>query len=151
MLVNHRVYMLLPNQIPMFWEAIKFACASADEVNPRDYTSYFNELLHALLSSRAQCFAVLTDEKILRNIAVTRINVDKITGKKELLLQCLYFAESLDESDITKYFGFIVEFAKSESCTAITFNTRNSRIWQIANLLGCDLKYKVFTYCIGGK
>lgn len=150
MLVNHRAYMLLPLQIPAFWEAIKFACMSADEIKPAHYRAYFNELLHALLSGKAQCFIVLDDNKVLRNIAITRLTQDKISGDKELILQCLYSAEKFEDPDLIKYFQFIVDFAKSESCKVLLFNTRNPRVWQIAKLLKCELKHKTFTYPVGG-
>ena len=78
MLTNNSIFRLLPVQIVPFWEAIKFACKEADEVKKEEMSNYFNELLQALLSDKAQVFIVLDDKRILHSIAITRITFNKV-------------------------------------------------------------------------
>ncbi len=151
MLTNNTIYRILPTQVIQFWDAIKFACTQADEVNKEDMPDYFNELLQALLSEKAQCFIVLDEKKILHSIAVTRITLNKISFKKELYIQCLYSLSKIDNASLAKYFAFLVEFAKKAECVTVTYTSRNSRVWEIAHFVGCVERYRSFEYKLGGK
>ena len=150
MLTNNSIFRLLPVQIVPFWEAIKFACKEADEVKKEEMSNYFNELLQALLSDKAQVFIVLDDKRILHSIAITRITFNKVRQIKELLIQCLYSMTTIDDTSLLKYFSFIVEFAKQEGCSLITYNSRNPRIWQIASVVGCKEISRTFAFSLGG-
>jgi hypothetical protein len=151
MLTNNMIFRILPTQIPYFWEAIKFACKEADEVKKEEMQNYFNELLQALLSDKAQCFVALDENKILHSIAVTRIVVDKVQHKNELLVQCLYSMTMMDDESVRRYFSFIASFASQVKCELITYNSSNPRIWKIAEVLGCTERYRSFSYPVGGK
>lgn len=141
---------ILPVQIPQLWEVIKFACVQADEVNKEDMPSYLNELLHALLSDKAQCFLRLGDDRTLLVLLVTRILVDKITGRKSLFLQCLYSWKSVPDEEWQDNFNFIKEFAEHEQCKIIFFEPRNPRVWKLAELFGCQETNRRFIFKIGG-
>jgi len=144
------IYRLPATQIVPFWEAIKFACVQADEVKMEDRADYFNELLQALLSDKAQVFVVLDSKRILHTIAVTRIIFNKVNLKKELLIQCLYSMTPMDNAAAIKYFSFAAEFARKEGCTRIVYNSRNPRIWELAALNGCQEQYRSFSLNVGG-
>jgi len=150
MLTNNRVYKILPVQIPQFWDAIKFACAQADEVKKEDAANYYNELLQLLLSDKAQCFVALDEKNILHSIGVTRILVDKVQDRKELCIQCLYSMSMISDEDLQRYFNFVIQFAKTAECKVITYNSKNPRIWQIATTIGCTERYRSFSYNLGG-
>jgi len=149
MLTNNTIYRLLPVQIVPFWNAIKYACVQADEVKKEDLGNYFNELLQALLSEKAQCFIVLDDQRILHSIAITRIITDKVQFRKELYIQCLYSMSAWDDESTRKYFSFVAQFAAQEECKAVTFSSRNSRIWEIARVTGCVERHRTFAYNLG--
>lgn len=151
MLTKNTIYRILPVQIVQFWDAIKFACKQADEVNAEDMPDYFNELLHALLSEKAQCFVMLDEKKILHGIGITRIVLNKITFKKELHIQCLYSLTKMDSETLVRYFTFVADFARKMECVAITYNSRNPRIWEIARTVGCEERYRSFEFKLGGK
>jgi hypothetical protein len=151
MLTNNSIFRLLPTQIVLFWDAIKFACEKADEVKKEEMPSYFNELLQSLLSDKAQVFVVLDSKRVLHSIAITRINFDKVQQRKELLIQCLYSMTTMDDVSVVKYFSFITEFAKQEDCKLVVYNSRNPRIWQIASILGCTELSRTFSFNLGGK
>ena len=150
MLTNNFVYKLLSVQIVHFWDAIKYACIKADEVDEKNLASYFNELLQALLSDKAQCFVILDEQRILHGIAITRITVDKVQDKKEVLLQAFYSMRTVSDVETRKYFNILLELAKKESCTGITFSSRNEKIWYMAGLVGCKEKNRNFTFELGG-
>lgn len=141
---------ILPSQVPQLWEAIKFACVQADEVNKEDMPSYFNELLHTLLSDKAQCFVRLGDDRTLLMLAITRILVDKITGKKSLFIQGLYSWKSVEDGEWQEDFKFVREFAKHEQCKRISFESRNDRVWKIAGILGFKENLRKFTLNMEG-
>jgi hypothetical protein len=148
---NNTIYKILPTQIPYFWEAIKFACKEADEVKKEEMQDYFNELLQALLSDKAQCFVVLDENRILHSIAITRIVTNKMYRRNELLLQCLYSMTMMDDESVQRYFSFIASFASKVKCELITYNSSNPRVWQLAKVLGCTERYRSFSYQVGGK
>ena len=141
---------ILPTQIPQLWEQIKFACVQADEVNKEDMPSYFNELLHALLSDKAQCFIRLNDDRTLLGLIITRILVDKITGRKSLFIQALYSWKNVEDKEWQDDFSFIREFAKHEQCERISFESRNNRVWKIAEFLGFKENLRKFTLNMEG-
>jgi len=141
---------ILPVQIPKLWEVIKFACVQADEINREDMPSYFNKLLHALLSDKAQCFLSLNDDRTVRVVLITQITIDKTTNEKYLFLQCLYSFQKVQDEVWGKDWHFIMDFAKKEQCSYISFNSRNERIWEITKLLGFKEKYRRFDLKTGG-
>ena len=149
MLDDNFVYRVPAPQIGFFWEAIKFACKEADEVSSEDLPRYLNGLLHDLFSDKAQCFVVLNDKRILEGLAQTRIIYDKITNKKELLLQCVYYMKHIEQKELMRNLQVLLDFAEAEKCLAVTFNSRNSRVWEMARHSGCTEKHRTFTYRIG--
>ncbi len=141
---------ILPVQIPVFWESIKFVCVQADEINKEDMPSYFNELLHALLSDKAQCFIRLGDDRTLQGLMITRIIIDKITSKKFLFLQCLYSFRMVQDEIWKQDWNLVMNFAKSEQCSYVSFDSRHERIWEIAQNLGFKERHRRFDFKIGG-
>ena len=142
---------VLPVQIPKLWEVIKFACVQADEVNKENMPSYFNELLHSLLSDKAQCFLRLGDDRTLLAVLITRILVDKITGGKSLFIQALYSWKSADDREWQDDFNFVKEFAEHENCKRISFESRNNKVWKIAEFLGFKENLRKFTLNMDGE
>ena len=146
MTTNKLIYKLLAVQIVPFWEAIKYACVKADEISEQDLAWHFNSLLQDLLSDKAQCFVVLNEDKVLQAIINTRIIIDKTSLIKELFVRNMYSVSSVTESDILSIRNVIADFAKKEGCKVATFNSRNPRVWNIAQLLGTTERYRSFIY-----
>ncbi|MCC7570634.1 hypothetical protein KO465_04760 [Candidatus Micrarchaeota archaeon] len=142
---TNSIYRVLCMQVPVFWEAIKYCCVQADEVPEDARQHYFMSLLQDLLSDKAQCFIVLDHERVLRAMAITRIISDKTSGQKELEIQCLYSMMHIPDEDLQRYWGFIGEFGRKESCKAVVFNTRNERIMDIAEMLGCQERLRRYS------
>jgi hypothetical protein len=127
---------LLSKQIPTFWESIKFATVQADEIDARDLQPYLNELLHTLLSDKAQCFIALNNERILKGLLVTRVMVDRVTSRKHLLLQSLYVWEKLNDADWREAYNVVKEFAEKEQCKSLSFSSRNPATWLRMDIFG---------------
>ena len=127
---------LLPNQIPFFWEAIKFATKQADEVESNNMQPYFNELLHALLSNKAQCYVYLNNDRILVGLLITRLKIDRITKDKFLFMQSVYTWESLEDQIWRRAYDITRLFAIKEGCKYLSFNSRNPNIWSRTEKLG---------------
>lgn len=147
---NSIIVRILPIQVPRLWEAVKFACVQADEVKKEDIPSYLNELLHALLNEKAQCFIRLDEDRSLLALMVTRIMGDKITGKKQLLLQCLYSFKTVDYDVWTRDWKLVMDFAKAEKCEYISFESKHPRIWEIGESLGFQETFRRFVFEVGG-
>lgn len=150
MLTDNLIYRVPAPQIPVFWEAIKFACSKADAVEEKFYVVYFNELLQALLSDKAQCFVVLDEKRILHRIVITRTMYDKLKGDTELVIQCMYSMTRMTDEEIQKYFAFAISTAKSLGCKRITWKSSNPRIWEWAEIVGCFPQTRIYSYELGG-
>ena len=140
---------VLATQIPMFWESVKYACAQADEIQRENYPEYLNELLHALLSDKAQCFVRLDENRILTAIMTTRIMTNKINKKRYLFIQCLYSHKMVSDSIWEKDWDFIKAFAKSENCSYISFDSGNKRLFELTQKLGFVEKFRTYHYQLG--
>ena len=150
MLTNKFMYRVLATQIPMFWEAIKFACSKADNIEQEFYADYFNELLQALLSDKAQCFVVLDNSRILERVIITRIVQDKLKKDSELVIQCMYSITKASYEDVQKHFALAVSTAKSLGCKRLTWKSSNPKIWEWAEMVGCFDQTRIFSFSIGG-
>lgn len=150
MLTDNFMYRVPAPQIPMFWDAIKFACSKADNIEAELYRPYFNELLQALLSDKAQCFVVLDSDRILQRVIVTRIVQDKLRGDSELMIQCMYSMTKASYEDVQKHFAIAVDTAKSLGCKRLTWKSSNPRIWEWAEMVGCFDQTRIFSFNVGG-
>jgi hypothetical protein len=141
---------LITMQIPMFWETIKFSCKNADMIQPKNYQVYFNELLHALLSDKAQCFVRLDDKRKILAILITRVTGHKITGEKSLCLQSGYSFEAVPQNIWQEDFKILLDVAIKNDCKSITFDTSNEALANRALGVGCEEVTRSYEYSIGG-
>lgn len=126
---------IIPEKIPLVWELIKFASTQIDDVSEKDRLPYLNELLHALLSNKAQCW-VRSERDRVKSINITRIGFDKITGRKFLQIQLFYAFEKSSEEEWESNFKTTVEFARVEKCDNVFCTTANNKVFEIAERLG---------------
>lgn len=137
---------ILSTQVSTYWELIKFAVTTVDEVDKEDLQPYLIELLHALLSDKAQCWIRLDEKRTIIALLITRIRVNKITAKKSLYLQSIFSYRQVPLDIWQKDFNMLVQFAKQEGCKKITFDSRNPRIWEITTSFGCLERYRSFEF-----
>lgn len=142
---------LLAQQIPTYWEVIKYATTVVDNVQEKDRKLYLNRLLHSLLNDKSQCFIRFDEDRVLDKLMVTKIVGDKITEEKHLSIECLYAFKISTNKEWTEEFVFIRQFAEKEQCAYITFWSPNRKIWEIGKLVGFKEKHRTFILEIGGK
>lgn len=147
---NNSIIKLLPIQIPFMWETLKFVATKADEVDKKELQPYLNELLHALLSDKAQCFVRLDEKRTLLALLITKIMGNKRTGEKYLYIQCLYSFQLVDDSIWRKDMIFIRQFADKEKCSYISFDSRNTKVQEIGRMLGFEEVNRNFSMKLGG-
>lgn len=135
---------LLPSQVPVLWDTIKYACIEADEVEKKDFPAYFNELLLSLLASKAQCWVRLTTDRQLSAICVSRIQVDKVSGEKGLFVQVVYSWKKGDSKEWIEDVNLMKEFGKKEGCKYLSFNSRNEAVFRIAKMTGFTETHRTF-------
>lgn len=140
---------LLANQIPTFWESIKFCATQADEIDKKYLQAYLNEMLQTLLSDKAQCIIRLDKDRILIGLMITKNLCDKITGREELHIQCLYSFSKLSETKWTEDYKTLEKIARDLKCVTITFNTRNKKVMELGRLVGFVEKQRSFILELG--
>jgi len=138
---------LLPTQIPVYWELLKHITVKVDEVDEKNLQPYLNELLHALLNGKAQCFLGLDDKRTVITVFITRLMIDKITGEKYLFIQNMYSFKVADNESRKQDIDFLKEFAREEQCAYMAFRSRNKRIWELGEITGFKEKARIFELC----
>jgi hypothetical protein len=139
------VIKLIPHQIPMFWDAIKFSVKSANEIDDKDFQSYCNELLQALLNEKAQCFVRLSETRVLEALLITRVMENKQTGNTYLFAQSLYSWQIKPMSQWEGDFKFVLDFAKNAGCKSVSCQSRNPRMWEIYERIGMTETSRTYT------
>lgn len=134
----------LPIQIPVLWETIKWVCKQAEEVQEKDLPAYCNELLQALLNSKAQCWVRLDADKQLTAMLITRLLSDRITGDKYLFLQALYSFVKVEDSVWLEERKLIGDFCNETRCKYVLFESKNPKVWALAGRLGFKEKSRAF-------
>ncbi len=127
---------ILSAQVPMFWETIKYVAVKVDEIEESEMPDYLIDLLYALLNDKAQCWVSMDETRQLNALAITRIQEDKISKKRHLVIQLLYSWKMVDIDTWIKDSTPLVDFAKKEKCICVLASSRNSRIWEIVNAIG---------------
>jgi hypothetical protein len=136
---------LLPNDIPKFWEAIKFASVKADEIDENDFPSYCSELLHALLNDKAQCFVRLApDSRVLTAIMITRVMINEKKNTRYLFIQGLYSWEPVEQKEWKEDMDFIAKYAKQRECTYVSTMSRNPRAQDIIQMVGFEEETRLY-------
>ena len=141
---------VLANQIPVFWETIKFAVKTVDNVKEDSQQEYLNLLLQSLLSDKAQCFIIMNDERVLQALCITKILHDKALVKNYMYIHCLYAFHAVEENLWQKGLDAIHTFAKNNDCAYISLSSMNKRIWDIVSTYGFEESERVFKLGIGG-
>ena len=136
---------ILPDQVVQLWEPIKYAATMADEVDEKDMPKYLNELLHALLNEKAQCFVRIDDKREIATIGITRLLFNNVTGEKYLQIQIGYAFKKSEDYLWKQDWEVMKEFAKKENCSYVGVMSRNKRVWELGKLIGMTETYRVFS------
>lgn len=135
---------LTPDQVPMFWEVIKYGSVNSDFVAEENRGTYLNRLLFLLLSSKAQCFIRLDKERKLQSICITKIVVDEMTGSKGLFIKNVYSFQKFPIELWIEDFTALIELAKKEGCKSIFGWTTNPQIEKLADAFNLNNRVQSF-------
>lgn len=127
---------LIATQVVDFWDLIKYALNQVERIGDVEADGVYNRLFAMLLSDRGQCFVVYGEDKAVNAICITSILHDEIKDSKTLHIRCLYAFRSAHNSEWGQEFNTLREFAKSEGCGKITFETANQKIKAIVKSIG---------------
>jgi hypothetical protein len=125
---------LTPDQVPAFWEVIKYGSAESDNIPEKYRQVYLNRLLYLLLSGQAQCFIRLDKERKLQSICITKVTVSEMTGEKALFIKNVYSFAKFPAEYWAEDFASLVDLAKKEGCKTVYGWTTNSQIASLAKL-----------------
>ena len=142
--------MLVPDQIPMFWEAIKFAALGSEIVEEKYRDKFFNNLLYLLLSGKAQCFVRLSAERKLQMIGLTSIRSDEVRCEKTLFAFSLYSFEKVSGDVWISDLENLKDWAKASGCKSLTAWTNNEKAITLFNMLGWRKRFDTFVLDIPG-
>jgi len=141
---------ILPNRIPKVWEIIKHASTQADGIE-HGLEPYLNEMLHALLSGKAQCFLRTNDDQTeVKAVIITRLLIDQFTKEKYLLLQSYFAFEAATDQAWAENMQYAIDFSKKEKCSYISFTSNNERILELAGLYGFKERHRRLDFRFGG-
>jgi hypothetical protein len=141
---------VLPNQIPLVWEHVKFAVTQINEIAPENLTAALTRLLHDLLNEKAQCWVTLNQDRVLLNISITRVGDNSITGERELNCLFLYAYQGMTDSACKGIIAAFREFARITGCTRITGASRHPRLCELLEQHGLIPEYRTFTLTVEG-
>jgi len=138
------VIRLLPNQVPKLWNQIKYAVVNTDRVSEKDMPRYLNDLLHALLSDKAQCFIRFDEDRMLKALCITKIGLDELSGERSLVLQCLFSYQRVPEQEWKDNLEFIELFARKSKCKSILAYSENQRIFDLPSSTNFEERFRCF-------
>ena len=128
---------LLPSQVPMLWDAIKYAAAKSHNIPEDSRSTYLTQLLHDLLSSKAVCFIRLNQNRELLMIHTARIMSDTVTGRRSLNLGIVYSFQRVSMDQWKDDLEVMKEFARKNNCSRLVGSfIYNKRLMEIASELG---------------
>jgi len=135
---------LLPDQIPLVWDTIKFVIITVENVEEKYRQKYLNKVLMNLLDGDAQCFVRLNETRNIIGILITRFQVNKYTEEKYLYLQCVYSFKVVPDSVWKEDFKIVKKLAKKERCSYVSFVSDTPRIWELMKMIGFKEEHRVF-------
>lgn len=142
--------MLTPDQVPGFWEAIKYGVVNAEMVEESKRETFFNKLLYELLAGKAQCFIRLSEDRKLQMLGITTVKSENLSDDKILFCYGLYSFAKVGFEVWVNDFKALVNWAKVNKCKSIVAWSNNEKAIGIFKEVGCEKKYEIYSYELGG-
>ena len=136
--------MLQPTQIPMCWEVIKYCVAKVFSLEEEYREPSFNRLLYMLLSSKAQCFVRLNDDREIIAVTVTRVGIETLSGDKVLYIEVAYSFKPVSDDEWKNLMKLTKEFARETGCKSILAYTTIPRAGEVARAVGMTERFRCF-------
>ena len=142
--------LLIPDQIPRFWEVIKYAAVNAGYVEDEYVPRFLNRLLYLLLSGKSQCFIRLNEERRLQMVLVTTIINDPLRDEKTLFIAYVYSFEKASQGIWQADLEVLKKFAIGSGCKYITTLVMNERAAGLCEKAGMTLRSWNYQSEVGG-
>lgn len=129
------IIMLQPEQISLFWPAIKHAVTIANHLSEVEKQQFCNKVLERLLLGKAQCWfgKFERDQKeLISALGITTIEETSL-GEKYLFMHSLYAFRPIPDDNLQEMIPRLEEFAHTQGCSklvAFTINKRLSEYYQ---------------------
>ena len=136
---------LLPDQVSNLWSIIKYAVEESLPPIAGESPNKMNNILTALLCSKAQCWMSYVKSKEgnkFEGLVITEITHGDISDTKSLLIYCLYGFEKASRKSWTGGMKALVKFASSRGCSSITAYSEIPSIISLVERLGGETKYR---------
>lgn len=136
---------LLEQDVPRYWEIIKFVANEVEEIPEEKRATYMNELLISLLNAHKQCFIrVSDDKKELQMMVITEILENKDWNEKYLYVKCLYSWLSVPEETWLRNIEVLKAFAKNVGCSYIGAVANVGRAQEIMLSIGFCERNRIY-------
>ena len=137
-----------PIQIPQFWDVIKFAAISTDNVSEEHKSYYLLALLQDLLAGKRTAFVIQNKKNYVTLVVVIEVKRDELTNTKIMFMTCLYSFEQQSEENWDMAIRDLAIIAKVTGCVSIVGDTANSKLGKILERNGgsCVTKKYVYTF-----
>lgn len=128
---------LLPQQIPAYWENIKYITSKTINVD-------FVTLLNELLNEKTQCWVVFDESKSIQGMALTKIEINKNTQKKSINIVGFISFVLTNNALYEEGMRFLMDFARKEQCDSIVSDIYNEDDRNIMSALGFREKHRTY-------
>jgi len=127
---------LQPVQIPPYWESIKLAAITANEIRDENTQEYSIKLLLNLLNSNLQCLVSIDEGRNIQKITLIGIYYDDILKEKFMVIEGIYGFQKMAPEEWLKESKILYRYAQDEKCTSVRMCTNNSIVVELANRYG---------------
>ena len=147
------VIQLQPEQVSLFWDALKHAVVQVYRVPVGRREEALNSALAELMSGKYQCWVMydFDEEKQERRtyaVVVTSIVRHKLLGTDFLMVDAVYGFRKLNDEIIRDSFQSFVKFAENNGCNRVCCESSVSRVIQVVGELGFKEVSKCFEYVL---
>lgn len=127
---------LQANQIPHYWEVIKFCAVKADNVKSENVKEYCQELFLGLLNGRYECLISTYDNKNIARLMISYAFYDHVIQEKVYVFKTLFGFTPVGDDTWSEESKKIYDYVRRIGCTRIKFTTGNKRVKQLADQYG---------------
>lgn len=127
---------LRPTQINPYWEIIKFAAITSNNVEEKNISKFSINLLLDLLNNKVHCLVSVNDERKIDKILLVSFMYNEIMDEKYMKFQAFYAFITTPPEEWKVYGSKILEYAKKEKCNSIYMTTKSPKIIELVERFG---------------
>ena len=139
---------LLPEQIPTYWEHIKFALIKTMMIEPKSVERYLINVLSYLLSNKYQCWIVLSEDRHIQWVLITRIFIG-LGGESYLFIETLYGYSPISVQTKEAGMKIMKEFAKEAKCSYVLCVPISPLAVKVCQQINMEEKAKIYMSKVG--